>query len=107
MVRALPLILASIVVALTSLAQEPPTEAPKGQAVKEEAPVFFSGTVTQISPSSLTVNRKGTGSDIATKTFAMARETKVEGKLRLKVKVTVRFEVDDEGNAKAVHIIVR
>jgi hypothetical protein len=102
MVRSVRILWANLLVALFSLAQEPPPEPPKA-----DLPVYFSGTVMQFSLTSLTVNRKGMGSNAATKTFVIDGETKVEGKVRVKVKVTVRFVMDEEGHPKAVHIIVR
>jgi hypothetical protein len=87
---------------LMAFAQERPAE-----IVKVEAPVYFSGNVTQASAVSITVNRKGLGSNAATKTFVIDRETKIEGKLRSKVKVTVRFVMDEAERARAVRIIVR
>jgi hypothetical protein len=101
MVRATAILLSSLVFLAIAWGQEPPAE-----AAKVEAPVYFSGTVTQATAKSITVNRKALGSSATTKVFAIDGETKVEGKLRAKVKVTVRFVMEDEDHARAVHIIV-
>ncbi len=74
-----------------------------------EAPAqadFFSGIVTEFSANSLTVNRKGIGQDSATHTFVIDTNTRVEGKLKVRAKVTVRF-ISGEQGLVAVHIIVR
>ena len=102
MVLGVQILWAHLVLALFSLTQAQPPEPAKAEPL-----VYFSGTVTQSNPTSLTVSRKAMGSDAATKTFVIDGETKVEGKVRLKVKVTVQFVVDEEGHSKAVHIIVR
>lgn len=67
---------------------------------------IFSGIVTAVSQSAVTVNRKGLGPDSVTHTFAIDGNTRVEGKLRVRAKVTVLFAATDEGML-AVRIIVR
>lgn len=52
------------------------------------------------------MNRKGFGKDSVTRTFVIDRATKVEGRLRVKAKVTVRYAASGDGE-RAVHIIVR
>lgn len=101
MVRDAAILVSSFVFLAIAWGQEPPVE-----AAKVEAPVYFSGTVTQATAKSITVYRKALGSSDITKVFAIDGGTKVEGKLRAKVKVTVRFVMDDEDHARAVHIIV-
>ena len=85
----------------TALLQDPP--AAEDGSNKTD---FFSGIVTELNQTSLTVNRKGIGQDSATHTFTIDAKTRVEGKLRVRAKVTVRF-VSDEQGLVAVHIIVR
>ena len=85
----------------TALVQDPPA-AEEGSTKTD----FFSGIVTELSQTSVTVNRKGIGQDSATHTFTIDSKTRVEGKLRVRAKVTVRF-VSDEQGLVAVHIIVR
>jgi hypothetical protein len=46
------------------------------------------------------------GKSSETRTFAITPATKVEGKLRVKLRVTVRFTKDEDVET-AVHIIVR
>jgi hypothetical protein len=79
---------------------------------QEPAPVqqahsnFFSGVVTAFSSDQITVFRTVPRKSSETRTFAITKETRVEGKLRLKVRVTVRY-VRDEDRDCALHIIVR
>lgn len=67
---------------------------------------FFSGTITALTDDKITVNRTVLGKGSETRTFAITPATKVEGKLRVKLRVTVRF-TKDEDVEKALHIIVR
>jgi hypothetical protein len=76
--------------------QEPDTAAP-----------IFSGTVTQVTDRSLTVVRKVPGQQPVTREFTRDDKTTVEGKLRNKARVTVRYKALDDGGFLAVHIIVR
>ena len=67
---------------------------------------IFSGMVTALSPSSVTVNRKGLGPDSVSRLFTIDSNTRVEGKLRVRAKVTVLFATTEDGML-AVRIIVR
>jgi len=68
---------------------------------------FFSGTIVFSSANEITVDRKGLGKDTAaTRTFTIDGKTKIEGTLKTKAHVTVRF-VADESGTRAIHIIVR
>ena len=78
--------------------EAPSAEQPSGE--------FFSGTITAFADDKITVNRAVLGKSSETRTFAITPATKVEGKLRVKMRVTVRF-TKDEDVEKAVHIIVR
>ncbi len=68
---------------------------------------FFSGAVIAVSTTEITIRRRALISNATTKTFAMDAETKIEGKLRVKANVTVRYVTGDDGNARATRIIVR
>ena len=52
---------------------------------------FFSGVVTAFSSDQITVVRTVPHKTSETRTFAIHMETRVEGKLALKVRVTVRY----------------
>ena len=100
----------AVVMALGSgiAAQTPVTPAPGGQG-KKTAPSadIFSGTVTKLTEVSVTVVRKVAGHDAVTRQFMREAATKVEGKLREKVRVTVRYKAGEGGGFVAVYIIVR
>lgn len=78
-------------------AQDPPAA---------DAPAnFFSGTIADMPSGRLTVSRNHLGKN-ESRTFLITQETKVEGRLRVNARVTVRFRSGEEGDV-AVHIIVR
>ena len=67
---------------------------------------FFSGVVTTLAEDKITVFKTVLGKSSETRTFLITPETRVEGKLRVKVRVTVRYAREEEGD-RALHIIVR
>jgi hypothetical protein len=93
---ALFLVLLGLSIAGILRSQEPETTAP-----------IFSGTVTQLTDRSVTVVRKVPGQPPVTREFMRDDKTTVEGKLRNRSRVTVRYKALDEGGFVAVHIIVR
>jgi hypothetical protein len=99
----LPAGVLSVFLALASL---------NGLRSQDEAPVvqpqdqFFSGIVTALNQSSVTVTRTVLGKESAVRTFVITAETHIEGKPKLRSRVTVRF-VSDENGDRAVRIIVR
>jgi hypothetical protein len=68
---------------------------------------FFSGSVVAISETEITVRRRALVSNATTETFRMDAETKIEGRLRVKATVTVRYVKEEDGHLKALGIIVR
>jgi hypothetical protein len=79
-----------------SAQQEPP---------ENKVDTFFAGTVTEFSPDKVEVSRVVSGKK-ENRAFRVTPDTKVEGKLRTKVRVTVRYSSTDEGDT-ATLIIVR
>ena len=79
------------------------------QAQADPAPkksdTFFSGTVEDSTAMQITVSRVVLGKT-QKRAFRITPDTKVEGKLRAKVRVTVRYVEDDDGDI-ATLIIVR
>ncbi|MEO8658651.1 MAG: hypothetical protein ABI693_09280 [Bryobacteraceae bacterium] len=67
---------------------------------------FFSGDVVELTPEKLTVERKVRGKDQQRHTFVLRPDTKIEGKLLVKARVTVGFK-NAEGVDVAVRVIVR
>ncbi len=76
---------------------------------KKTAPAndIFSGTVSELTANSVTVIRKAPARGAAAGKFLLDAQTGVEGKLRLKARVTVRYQADEDGQLHALHIIVR
>jgi hypothetical protein len=103
-VLALGSIVVAIPLAALALPQDPAPTTPKKASVVNDK---FSGTVTELSADSLTVVRSVPAKDAVTRKFALEPQTKVEGKLRVKARVTVQYLAEDEGQFRAVHIIVR
>lgn len=67
---------------------------------------FFSGTVVELTHDNIVVSRAILGKPAEKRTFLMNGETKVEGKLKAKSRVTVRFGTSDQGEV-ALSILVR
>ncbi len=87
-------------------AQTAVTPAPVPRKTAPSADIF-SGTVTKLTEESVTVVRKVAGHDAVTREFMRGAGTRVEGKLREKVRVTVRYKAGADGGFVAVYIIVR
>jgi len=79
------------------------TSAPKAAPVNE----VFSGTVTANSAHSVTVVRKVPAKPDESKSFVIDKDTKIEGKLKVSARVSVRFKANDDGTVHAVRVIVR
>ncbi len=69
------------------------------------ADTFFAGIVSQFTSDTVIVGRTVRGK-AESRTFSLTPHTKVEGKLALKVRVTVRYITDDDGDT-ATLIVVR
>jgi hypothetical protein len=82
--------------------------APKTDDAKSE-PKYddtFSGPVVELSAVKITVSRSILGKPAEKRTFAIKSDTRVEGKLRVRAKVTVGFVVTDDGDVARL-IVVR
>ncbi len=58
----------------------------------------FSGNIVELSADKLTVSRSILGKPPEKRTFAIQPDTRVEGKLRLRLKVTVGFVTTPDGD---------
>ena len=74
-------------------------------AQAQEADTFFAGTVAEIRDDAIVVSRTVQGK-AERRTFELTADTKVEGKLRTRVRVTVRYTSADDGDT-ATLIVVR
>ncbi len=93
------------VLAISSLlhAQDTPAARPEASVKVEN----FSGTVLELNEDTLAVVRKSLAREEVTKHFQRDNSTRVEGVLRVKSRVTVRYKSFPDGVLKAVYIIVR
>lgn len=64
----------------------------------------FSGNIVELLADKLTVSRSILGGRAEKRTFLLNSETKIEGKLHLKAKVTVGYETTGDGDV--AHLIV-
>jgi len=81
-------------------------ENPGGQTIQEQSDTF-SGTVIELKSDRLSVRRAIARTSVENKAFLIQPDTRVEGKLRLKARVTVRFVTNEAGEAVAMLIVVR
>ncbi|HML16583.1 MAG TPA: hypothetical protein VK419_06140 [Bryobacteraceae bacterium] len=100
------LLSASLLMWLTMLigfaaGQEPPPAPP----ATKQADTFFAGSVTELTPEKISVSRKLSGKT-ENRSFRITPDTKVEGKLKMRVRVTVRYVTDEAGDT-AMLIVVR
>ena len=83
-----------------------PTRAQDDTRQEQSHSEFFSGVVTELSPDRIIVLKTVLGKNSDTRTFVITADTRVEGKLRVKARVTVRYTHEEDSN-RALHIIVR
>jgi hypothetical protein len=97
-------ILLALVVRAYPQATPPQTQEPP--AAEQPAEEYFSGIVVSCTNEAVTVARTILGNSYSSRRFAISSETQVEGKLKVKVRVTVKYVTRDEVD-HALHIIVR
>ncbi|MBV8818073.1 MAG: hypothetical protein JO022_06925 [Acidobacteriaceae bacterium] len=85
--------------------QEPsaPAEPPKTEPEYQNT---FSGPIVELTAEKVTVSRSILGKPAEKRTFLIKPETKIEGKLKVKMKVTVGFVTTDDGDVARL-IVVR
>jgi hypothetical protein len=66
----------------------------------------FSGPIVEISATQITVSRSILGKPAEKRTFWIKSDTRIEGKLRVKAKVTVGYVASDDGDVARL-IVVR
>lgn len=72
-----------------------PADNPKVEPSYSET---FSGIIVELSASQLTISRSILGKPPEKRSFTIRPETRIEGKLRLKLKVTVGFVTTTDGD---------
>jgi hypothetical protein len=96
------LVFAALLFGAAGLAQEPTEQPPP----KPERFQFWSGVVTEVEETAVTVRRKLMGRKPELKRFILNGETKVEGALKVNARVTVAFTKSEDGDI-ARRILVR
>jgi len=85
------------------------SDSPKGGPPKSE-PKYdetFSGPIVEVSATKITVSRSILGKPAEKRSFLIKPDTRIEGKLRMRARVTVGYVTTDEGDAVARLIVVR
>ncbi len=82
-----------------------PQDPTEKKAEEPKPETFFAGTVIESTPQSITVSRVVLGKT-EKRVFRITPDTKCEGKLKAKVRVTVRYVTTDDGETAEL-IIVR
>lgn len=82
-----------------------PQNSQEKKAEAAQTDTFFAGTIEEVTEQSITVSRVNLGKK-EKRVFRITPDTKFEGKLKPKVRVTVRYLATDDGET-ALLIIVR
>ena len=77
------------------LAQNPETPATAAPAAK---PQFFAGAVTELDESHIKISRKLVGRSPESRTFVVDAKTKMNAAIKVKSRVTVRYQRGPEGD---------
>jgi hypothetical protein len=84
-----------------------PQEPAKAGGAKSE-PKYddtFSGPIVELSATKITVSRSILGKPAEKRTFWIKPDTRIEGKLRVRAKVTVGFVTTDEGDVARLVVV--
>jgi hypothetical protein len=88
-----------------NLAMARPQDPPEKKAEETKPDTFFAGTVIETTAERLTVSRVVLGKT-EKRSFRVTADTKCEGKLKAKVRVTVRYVTSEDGDTAEL-IVVR
>jgi hypothetical protein len=103
--RLMALVLAIGLITAALSAQEPAPAKPEAPNSEPQYQDKFSGDITEYTVDKITVSRSVLGK-LEKRSFWIKADTKIEGKLKVKVKVTVGFVTSDEGDVARL-IVVR
>ena len=104
---AILLIVSGLLLAAPNPAQETDKAAHPTTDLKSE-PKFdstFSGPIVELSTTKITVSRSILGKPAEKRTFWIKSDTRIEGKLRMRAKVTVGFVTTDEGDVARLVVV--
>ena len=65
----------------------------------------FSGPIVEVTATQITVSRSILGKPAEKRTFAIKSDTRIEGKLRVRVKVTVGYVTTDDGDVARLVVV--
>ena len=90
-----------------SVAQEPAkTESAKDDSKSEpKYDETFSGPIVEVSATRITVSRSILGKPAEKRTFWIKPDTRIEGRLRVRAKVTVGFVKSDDGDVARLVVV--
>lgn len=77
-------------------------EAPKSEPKYDDT---FSGPIIELSTEKITVSRSILGKPAEKRTFWIKPDTRIEGKLKVKVRVTVGFVTSDDGDVARLVVV--
>ena len=97
----------AIACALAGFAQETGSAKSASAEAEPHYDSTFSGPIVELTSERVTVSRSILGKPAEKRSFWIKPDTRIEGKLRLKAKVTVGFVTTDDGGDIARLIVVR
>ena len=100
------LILAGALLAIRVGAQERELSKPDSQKHEPKYDDTFSGSILELTTAKITVSRSILGKQPEKRTFLITADTRIEGKMRVKLKVTIGFVTSDDGDVARL-IVVR
>jgi len=95
-----------LLLATLALAQDGGDQKPDGTKAEPPYDDTFSGPIVELTSSKIVVSRSILGKQPEKRTFVIKVDTRIEGKLRVRAKVTVGFITNDEGDVARL-IVVR
>jgi hypothetical protein len=87
---------------------QPPAKADSAKNEPKSEPKYdetFSGPIVELSATKITVSRSILGKPAEKCTFLIKSDTRIEGKLRVRAKVTVGFVTTDEGDIARLVVV--
>jgi hypothetical protein len=91
---------------LPAWAQEPDLSKPDSPKTEPKYDDTFSGSIIELTTSKITVSRSILGKPAEKRVFRINSDTRIEGKLHVKLKVTIGFVTSDDGDVARL-IVVR
>jgi hypothetical protein len=104
------MVVAGALLASVGWSQETAKPDPSNGEPKRSEPKYdetFSGLIVEVSATKITVSRSILGKPAEKRTFSIQPDTRIEGKLRVRAKVTVGFVTTDDGEDVARLVVVR